>query len=231
MTSNTGGTDTGGTAVDERSADATPVVYEGQFGPFTINRNDRQEVVLYRAGLAIAAASFGLAVCCLFFWPAAIAPTATVGYALMWLGLGLSLFKIHIYVKPLHRALQAFWLIGGVASLAIAFIYPTPLALTAYQQPLTIFGVGFTFAALTGIFFKEAFCFNRLETKFLVFLVPGLLLGHMAGVFSVTTERGMLVAWAILFAIFALRKVIQPIPPDIGDKSVFEYLARERQAA
>lgn len=208
----------------------TPV-YEGQFGSFTIDKDDRQEVVLYRAGLVIAAFSFGCAVLCLFLLPAAAVQVATVCYGLLWLGLGLSLFKIHIYVKPLHQALQAFWAVGGLASLAIALLYPTPLALTAYQQPLTIFGIGFTFAALTGIFFKEAFCFNRLETKFLVFIVPGLLLGHMAGAFSVATERSILVAWAALFAVFALRKVVQPIPPDIGDKSVFEYLAKERQAA
>ncbi len=112
--------------------------------------------------------------------------------------------------------------------MAVALSYPTPLALTAYQQPLTILGIGFTFAALTGIFFKEAFCFNRLETKFLVVIVPGLLLGHMTGILSVATERSLLVAWAALFAVFALRKVIQPIPPDIGDKSVFDYLAKER---
>ena len=104
-----------------------------------------------------------------------------------------------------------------------------PLALVAYQQPLTIFGIGFTFAALTGIFFKEAFCFNRLETKFLVVLVPGLLLGHMVGLLSAGTEQSMLAAWSVLFAVFALRKVIQPIPPDIGDKSVFAYLENERQ--
>ena len=236
MTSNTeiskAGSPKAGSPEADSLADAeTPIVYEGQFGTFTIEPSDRQEVVLYRAGLAIAAISFGLAAGCLFVSTAIAAQVATVCYGLLWLGLGLSLFKIHIYVKPLHQALQTFWAIGGLASLAIAFIYPTPLALTAYQQPLTIFGIGFTFAALTGIFFKEAFCFNRLETKFLVFLVPGLLLGHMAGVFSAATERGMLVAWAVLFVVFALRKVIQPIPPDIGDKSVFEYLAKERQAA
>ena len=134
-------------------------------------------------------------------------------------------------MRALHRTLQVFWLIGGIASLAIALLYPTPLALTAYEQPLTIFGIGFTFAALTGIFFKEAFCFNRFETKFLVFIVPGLLLGHMSGILSANTERGMLAVWAVLFVVFALRKVIQPIPPDIGDKSVFEYLEKERQAA
>jgi uncharacterized integral membrane protein len=30
--------------------------------------------------------------------------------------------------------------------------------------------------------------------------------------------------------VFALRKVMQPIPPDIGDKSVFAYLKQQRTA-
>ncbi len=204
-------------------------LHEGQFGTFTIEQSDRTEVILYRAGLAIAATSFALAVLCTFFAPKIAPIAATLCYALLWSGLGLSLFKIHIYVRPLHRALQLFWAVGGLASLALALYYPTPLALTAYQQPLTILGIGFTFAALTGIFFKEAFCFNRLETKFLVVLVPGLLLGHMAGILSTGTEQNILMAWAALFAVFALRKVIQPIPPDIGDKSVFAYLEKERE--
>ena len=206
-------------------------VYEGQFGSFTIEESDRQEVILYRAGLAIAAGSLAIATVCYFLAPTAAPWVATLCYILLWAGLGLSLFKIHIYLRLLHRVLQAFWAIGGVASMAIAFLYPTPLALSAYQHPLTIFGIGFTFAALTGIFFKEAFCFNRFETKFLVFLVPGLLLGHMAGALSTAAEQGALAAISVLFVVFAVRKVIQPIPPDIGDKSVFEYLEKERSQA
>ena len=213
------------------SGTSTSEVYEGQFGTFTVDADDRQEVVLYRAGLATAAGSFAVAALSVLMIPSSAPWIATACYALMWLALGLSFFKIHIYLRSLHRILQVFWAIGGIASLAIALLYPTPLALTAYEQPLTIFGIGFTFAALTGIFFKEAFCFNRFETKFLVFVVPGLLLGHMAGILSANTERGMLAAWAALFVVFALRKVVQPIPPDIGDKSVFDYLEKERQAA
>ena len=215
------------TANMDASSDAAEI-YEGQFGTFSIDKRDRQEVIWYRAGLAVAAISFAAATTCVLAGSSSAPRVATLCYGLLWSALGLSLLKIHIYLRSLHRALQAFWAIGGLASMAIALRYPGPLALTAYQQPLTILGIGFTFAALTGIFFKEAFCFNRLETKFLVAIVPGLLLGHLAGVLSVNTERGMLAAWAMLFAIFALRKAIQPIPPDIGDKSVFEYLAKER---
>ena len=204
---------------------ASPV-YQGQFGEFTIEELDRREVIIYRAGLCVAAASFAIATALILWQPASALTLSalTVLYALFWAGLGVSLFYIHIYLKALHRALQAFWLIGGLASGAIAFTSPQPLALQVYEHPLLIFGVGFTFAALTGIFFKEAFCFNRTETKALTPLVPLLLLGHMSGLIQPGTERLLLLLWAVLFAVFALRKTVQDIPADIGDKSVFDYL-------
>lgn len=201
------------------------VVYQGQFGEFTIDDHDRQEVIIYRGGLMVAALSFAVATVLVFqqidlTW---ITPL----YGVFWLALGVSLFNIHIYLKPLHRALQAFWAIGGLASLGIALQTSDPLVLYVYQHPISIFGVGFTFAALTGIYFKEAFCFDRFETKFLTPIVPLLLLGHLIGILPVLWEQILLGIWAVLFLVFAIRKVIQPIPPDIGDKSVFEYLRQK----
>jgi uncharacterized integral membrane protein len=207
-----------------------PPVYQGQFGPFTITEADRREVRIYRGGLAIAALSFAGATT-LSLWPhrPAMALAIVSGlYTVFWLALGVSLFTIHIYLKPLHRALQGFWLVGGAASLWVAHSDGAPFVQTVYQQPLTLWGVGFTFAALTGIYFKEAFCFNRLETKVLTPLVPLLLLGHMTQLWPVAAEKALVILWAVGFAVFALRKVVQPIPPDIGDKSVFEYLAGQR---
>ncbi|MEY4518055.1 MAG: hypothetical protein RLZZ499_654, partial [Cyanobacteriota bacterium] len=93
----------------------------------------------------------------------------------------------------------------------------------------TLFGTGFTFAALTGIYFKEAFCFNRLETKILTAIVPLLLLGHMAGILPIEMEQALLGAWSIGFSIFAVRKMTQEIDPDIGDKSVFAYLKEQEK--
>jgi uncharacterized integral membrane protein len=127
----------------------------------------------------------------------------------------------------LHRALQIFLAIGCISAIAIGFQSPDPLALTVYQQPIMLLGIGFTFVALTGIFFKEAFCFNRFETKILTLIVPLLLLGHLINALPQTAEAILLATWAGLFLIFAIRKVIQPIPPDIGDKSVFDYLATQ----
>lgn len=207
-------------------ASPPPAIYEGQFGTFTITQGDRRGVVAYRSGLLVAALCFmagaGLV---LGFGPAPwVLSSLSFLFAGFWLGLGVSLATIHIYLIPLHRTLQVFWGIGGVAALVIAHRFDEPFLQTVYQQPLTILGVGFTFAALTGIFFKEAFCFNRFETKFLTPLVPLLLLGHLSGLLPVSWEQGLLGVWAVLFGVFALRKVMQPIPPDIGDKSVFEYL-------
>lgn len=208
----------------------SPREYEGQFGTFTITPKDRYGVVIYRLGLLTAGLCFGLGTGLVL----GVGPQDWVLHSLswlfsgFWLALGVSLFTIHIYLLPLHRALQVFWAIGGIAALLVAHAWPTPFLQTVYEHPATIWGIGFSFAALTGIFFKEAFCFNRLETKALTPLVPLLLLGHLSGLLPLTWEQGLLFAWALLFGVFALRKCLQPIDPDIGDKSVFDYLKAQR---
>ena len=157
-------------------------------------------------------------------------PLLTVLYAVFSIALGVSLVTIHIYMVELHRLLQIFWVVGSASAIAIALSSSAPLAMTVYTHPLTILGVGFTFAALTGIYFKEAFCFNRLETKLLTPIVPLLLVGHLTGILPVDVEQVLLGAWAVFFLVFALRKLIQAIPADIGDKSVFDYLEAQRSA-
>lgn len=219
-------------AVNKTPMPQSPVVYTGQFGDYTITSGDRRGVVLYRAGLMVAAVAFGVGTLLAleFNQTPALVQGISALYTLFWLGLGLSLATIHIYLVPLHRLLQGVWLVGGAASLVLSHGIDGPLAQTVMETPAVLWGVGFTFVALTGIFFKEAFCFNRLETKLLTPLVPLLLLGHLAGWLPLEVKQGLLTAWAVLFLIFALRKAVQPIVPDIGDKSVFAYLEQQRAA-
>jgi len=208
-----------------------PVVYQGQFGDFTITAGDRTGVIIYRTGLMVAALSFAIgSALVLLNNNSEILQALTPLFACFCLALGVSLFTIHIYLAVLHRVLQVFWAIGSIAAVTLAFSRSEPLALTIYNHPATLFGVGFIFVALTGIYFKEAFCFNRLETKLLTPLVPVLLLGHLLGILPLQWEWVMLASWAVLFVIFAIRKAVQPIPPDIGDKSVFGYLKEQRSA-
>jgi uncharacterized integral membrane protein len=207
-------------------------VYQGQFGEFTITDTDRREVILYRTGLAIAGLSFAIGVGLVLGLGhnQLVLQLLTSLFMLFSAGLGLSLWTIHIYFKVLHRVLQLFWLIGSISTVIFTVYSAEPLAVFVYQQPFSILGLGFTFAALTGIFFKEGFCFGRLETKLLTPLLPVLLLGHMFSLLSVPIEQTLLAVWAGLFLVFAFRKAIQAIPPDIGDKSVFEHLAQQKTA-
>ncbi|MEH2071577.1 MAG: DUF2301 domain-containing membrane protein [Nostoc sp.] len=208
-----------------------PEVYQGHFGEFTITQSDRTGVIIYRAGLMIAALSFAIgSALVLFNNSPSVVSTLTPLYACFILALGVSLFTIHIYMSLLHRMLQVFWAIGTIASAILALSSSQPLAVAVYNQPITLFGVGFIFVALTGIYFKEAFCFNRLETKVLTPIVPLLLLGHLVGVLPSQWESILLGIWAILFLVFALRKTVQAIPADIGDKSVFAYFKEQRLA-
>lgn len=208
-----------------------PETYQGQFGEFTITQSDRIGVIIYRAGLMVAALNFaiGSALVLLNNNPTVVTALTPL-YACFSLALGVSLFTIHIYMASLHRMLQVFWAIGSISSVLLVLFNSEPLAITVYNQPLTLFGVGFIFVALTGIYFKEAFCFNRLETKVLTLAVPLLLLGHLVGILPTQGESILLGIWAILFLVFALRKTVQAIPADIGDKSVFTYLKEQRLA-
>jgi uncharacterized integral membrane protein len=208
-----------------------PEVYQGQFGEFTITPQDRQGVIVYRSALGIAAVCFALGTVAIL-WQGndpLVLNMVSVLYLIFSLAMGVALATIHIYMAWLHRLLQIFWGIGSIAALWFELQDPQPLALTVYNQPLALFGIGFTFAALTGIFFKESFCFNRFETKFLTFLVPVLMLGQLFGLMPVLWEQILLGIWAVLFLVFGFRKAIQAIPPDIGDKSVFTYLKNKQK--
>ena len=200
-----------------------PEIYQGQFGEFIITQGDRTGVIIYRTGLMVAALSFAIGSALVLLKNDPI-QLLTPLYACFSLALAVSLLTIHIYMALLHRVLQVFWAIGSLTAIVLALSSSEPLAVTVYTQPVTLLGVGFTFAALTGIYFKEAFCFNRLETKLLTPIVPLLLLGHLTGVLPTEWERVLLGLWAVLFVVFALRKAVQAITPDIGDKSVFAYL-------
>ena len=207
---------------------SSPEIYQGQFGEFIITQSDRQSVIMYRTGLMIAALCFALGSSLVLISPQpAVIQAITPIYTCFSLALGISLLTIHIYMKFLHQILQIFWIIGSISALIFAHSDSQAFAITVYNQPLTILGIGFTFAALTGIYFKEGFCFNRLETKILTPIVPILLLGHLTGTLSTQTEQILLAIWTICFLIFAVRKIIQPISPDIGDKSVFDYLKKQ----
>lgn len=203
--------------------------YQGQFGTFTINQQDRLEVIIYRVGLTIACFAFCLGTGLIFSQGLnnTVMMALTPLFYLFMIGLAVSLQTIHIYLKPLHNALKFLLLIGFGSTIYFSFHSHNYLILDIINNHFILLGIGCSFAALTGIFIKEAFCFNRLEAKFLSGIIPALLLGYMLNVFPLNIEQFLLTTWCFLFIIFVLRKSVQDIPSDIGDKSVFEYLKQQ----
>nr|GME18964.1 F3H9.20 protein [Ipomoea batatas] len=231
-------------AVGESSpppSDST-VVYQGIYGPWTVEDSDVREVILYRSGLVTAAVSFVLASSAVLLPDDSvlrdlIKSNVDILYMLGACGLGLSLYLIHIYVTEIKRTLQAFWAIGVFGSLATyaALAQPAGSSLVQYvvENPTAVWFVGPLFAALTGLVFKEGLCYGKLEAGILTFVIPSVLLGHLTGLMDDGVKVTLLSVWMALFLVFAGRKFTQPIKDDIGDKSVFIFnaLPEEEKAA
>ena len=201
--------------------------FEGVYGPYSITAEDEREVLSYRLALCVAAiAQVGL----LLQW-------RQLGDAWLWpwllpllLGVGLALRWIHIYLRPLHRALQLLWLLGcvGFAALAIS-AGPGGMAAAVAAHPAWIWAIGPFFAALAGIGFKEFFCFRRPEAIGVTLLLPLALLGALTGLLPLTATANLLGLEAALLLVLTLRKFPMPAAADVGDKSVFAYLEAQRQ--
>ncbi|KAJ4748970.1 Integral membrane protein [Rhynchospora pubera] len=209
-------------------------VYQGVYGPWSVQDEDVREVILYRSGLVTAATSFVLGATSVFLPegnPLAdiIRHQLDIIYIVGAGGLGLSLVLIHIYVTAIKRFLQALWVLGVIGSIgayfALAQLLDEGLVEYVVRHPVGLWLVGPVFAALTGLVFKEGLCYGKLEAGILTFIIPGLLLGHLSGLMDDGTKVSLLGVWMALFVVFAARKFQQPIKDDIGDKSVFMFNA------
>lgn len=222
-------------AVGESSQPQTSLaetVYQGVYGPWSVDSTDVREVILYRSGLVTAATSFVVAASAAFlpdsfFLTDIVKHNIDFVYAIGAGGLGLSLFLIHIYVTEIKRTLQAFWGLGVAGSFATYACLARPagdgLVQYVVDNPVAIWFVGPLFASLTGLVFKEGLCYGKLEAGILTFIIPTVLLGHLSGLMDDGAKLSLLGLWMALFVIFAGRKFTQPIKDDIGDKSVFTF--------
>ena len=202
-------------------------LHQGMFGTYRITAADRREVTAYRiAVLTLAVAQLG----CLVQW--AWVGSAWIGLWLvpMAVALGLALHWIHIYLRPLHLALRLLWLLGVGGGVALACqAGPARMGNTLLEQPLWILAVGPYFAALTGLGFKEFFCFRRLEAVGVTLLTPLLLLLALVGAVPLERQGPLWFLEAILLLLLAVGKFRLDPGADIGDKSVFEELERRRR--
>jgi uncharacterized integral membrane protein len=190
-----------------------------------VEEEDKKEVFLYRFGLTLCAASYGLVGLSLIF---GVSADDLVNF-FFWsgtFGFGLSLSMIHIYVTPVKRTLQALFLLGVLGSIYLNFredCTSIPSYLAAH--PYGVWFVGPIFASITGVGFKEGVCYQKTSAFALAVLTPVLLLSHLTSLADVRFETVELASWVAVFGTFAAGKFSQPVHEDIGDKSVFEFMA------
>ena len=200
---------------------------QGVFGTYHITAADRREVMAYRVSvLMLAVAQLG----CLVQWAWAGSTWIGPWFVLMAVALGLALHWIHIYLRPLHQALWLFWFLGIGGGIALLYqAGPAGMGSTLLAQPFWIMAIGPYFAALTGLGFKEFFCFRRLEAVGVTLLVPLLLLLALLGVVPLAQQGPFWFLEAVLLLVMAVGKFRLDPAADIGDKSVFQELEHRRR--
>ena len=200
---------------------------KGVYGDFIVTSKDKKEVLLYR---------FSIISCALFF-SIGLAQWFTTGSSQVWIcfgglviSLGLSLKWIHIYLRPLHQALVLFWAIGCIGlGIVIYHFGLTNIIYGLQENPKWVFLVGPLFVSLTGVGFKEFFCFRRIEAIGITIFIPIAFIGHLTELSDEKFTFALLVLSALLLLILGIRKFDLPAEADIGDKSVFDFLKSQRK--
>ncbi len=200
--------------------------FDGVYGRYRITLSDQAEVKRYRISVLICGISFSAG---LLHW-LTIGPSFTWLWLLvMTISLGLALQWIHIYLRLLHNALKLFWALGVLGIIIIMLNVGTEFILPSIaKEPKWTLLIGPLFASLSGLGFKEFFCFQRPEAIGLTLLIPIALLGHLSGILSGEIVLLLIGISSILLIILAIRKFGMDTASDIGDKSVFNYLERNR---
>ena len=199
--------------------------FNGIYGNYTITTKDKLEVKLYRLSLLICGISFVLGIS---HWILIGPNLAWIWLILMTISLGTSILWIHIYLRPLHNFLKILWGLGtvGISTMALTVVVENIMNALSNNKIWLII-VGPIFASLTGLGFKEFFCFRRVEAIGFTILIPISLLGHLSGLINKELVILMLIISALMLMILALRKFGTAASDDIGDKSIFDYLERK----
>ncbi len=199
---------------------------EGVYGSYQITNEDVLEVKKYRISLLICGISF---VAGLIHWIFIGPAFAWIWLLCMSASLGLALKWIHIYIQLLHKTLQILWAIGTIGILVLIFNGNSQEMLSniASHQILTLMIAPY-FASLTGLGFKEFFCFRRTEAIGVTLLTPISLASHFLGILNNEIVMILLCFSAILLLVLAIRKFGMDAASDIGDKSIFEYLKKNQ---
>lgn len=199
---------------------------KGIYGDYIVTSKDKREVLFYRLSILSCGLFFSLG---LIQWLNNGSSQVWISFAGLIISLGSSLKWIHIYLRPLHKALIFFWAIGCIGIfIAVYHFGLTNFIYGLKENPKWLFFVGPIFVSLTGIGFKEFFCFRRPEAIGITIIIPIAFIGHLTEFTSEKITFILFIISASLLLILGIRKFDLPAEADIGDKSVFDFLESKR---
>ena len=200
---------------------------KGLYGDFIVTSNDKKEVLFYRLSILFCGLFFSIGIANWFYNGSDKAWIFLVG---MSISIGLSLKWIHIYLRPLHQMLIIFWLLGCIGLIILSYNFGlTNIVNGLKENPKSLLFIGPLFAALTGIGFKEFFCFRRIEAIGITIFIPIALIGFLTKLANGKFTFSILVLASLQLLLMGIRKFSLPVEADIGDKSVFEFLENQRK--
>ena len=200
---------------------------QGVYGDFIVTSCDKKEVLLYRLSILFCGLFFSIGISNWFYNGSNQTWIYLVG---MSISMGLSLKWIHIYLRPLHQTLIVLWLLGSTGFLILFYLYGlTNIIYVIRENPKLILLIGPLFASLTGIGFKEFFCFRRIEAIGITIFIPIALIGYLTELVNERFTFAMLLISSLQLLTMGIRKFNLPAEADIGDKSVFDFLESQRK--
>ena len=200
---------------------------KGIYGDFIVTSKDKKEVFFYRLSILSCGLFFSLG---LFQWFNYGSSQVWIFFIGLAISLGLSLKWIHIYLRPLHQALIIFWALGCIGLGIVEYHFGLTNFICGFKEnPNYVFLVGPLFVSLTGVGFKEFFCFRRIEAIGITIFIPIALMGHLTQLTNENFTFALLVLSSLLLLVLGIRKFDLPAEADIGDKSVFDFLESQRK--
>ena len=185
---------------------------------------DRVSVLLYRAGLAMAAAGIVMGYSVVWYRTELTDEGRQMGTCLLLLtavGISFGVGFLHLYAATIRRALRWLWAAAAVGLVGVVLSGGDPVAFYFGRGYGTILG-GLWIACYAVLCVKEAFCFRLYEGYAFAALAPVVIVAQL---FAMGTPALRMAGWGLLAGLatlFTLRKLPQPLYFDIGDKSRYQ---------
>ncbi len=185
-----------------------------------MNGYDRLTVVLYRSGLALAAAAEVAAVATA--WAGWGAPSLATALLLTACGgVAVATLFVHLYVRTFRRFLRLLLALAAAGLLAVVLTTGDPVATYLGTWWGALLG-GLWVACHAALCLKEAYCFRLTAGVAAAVVAPIVVLAQVAGGGTEEARLAGALIFGLLAAWVALRKALQPMGYDIGDKSAYQ---------